>query len=426
MGSCESPLNTSGITPSAAPFGPEPAVLKMLFDVCAGPVSEAHGKGRQMHHSNSFGDTRFLDELMSSNQAPERPPMSPTEGAAIESRTDGKPGSADDIVLDEVVSEIAEQFRLRDILEEACVATGATGAAIALARGDQMVCRATAGGDAPDLGVCLDPDHGLSGSCIQTRQLQQCNDTESDPRVDPEACRQLGVRSVVVLPLLRANELLGVFEILSSRPNAFGQGELDSLQALSCRILPRKLQEVEGTAKVSTKGSPSLPKSEEFDAQNKIPTPISDSGISHRHKGSKSRDFWTTILGVLVICAAVTLGALVGWRLGWERAVLHFRDLPRANAPSRPGSSNDILLPTVELPRSSAPANESRHRSGEVTNQRIPGPPKSPAHLPPGGGLTIHQGDKVIFRTPPSARPRAEGPQPAQHSPDLEENPSQQ
>ena len=285
-----------------------------------------------MHDSSSLGETKFLDELMSSNQAPERRSVSPTEDAAIESGTDAKPGSADDTVLDEVVSEIAEQFRLRDILEEACVTTGATGAAIALARGDQMVCRATAGGDAPDLGVCLDPDNGLSGSCIQTRQLQQCIDTETDPRVDPEACRQLGVRSIVVLPLLRASEILGIFEILSSRPNAFGQAELESLRALSCRILPRKLQEVEGTAKASTKGSPSLPKSEEFDAQNKIHTPISDPGISQRHKGSRSRDLWTTVLGMLVICAAVTLGALVGWRLGWERAMLISRPPARTSS----------------------------------------------------------------------------------------------
>ena len=38
--------------------------------------------------------------------------------------------STSDIFLEEIESEIVEQFRLRKILEEACLVTGATGAAI--------------------------------------------------------------------------------------------------------------------------------------------------------------------------------------------------------------------------------------------------------------------------------------------------------
>ena len=72
-------------------------------------------------------------------------------------------------------------------LAEACLATGATGAAIALVRGEKIVCYATAGSNIPDIGVCLDPHNGLSGCCFQTRQLQHCCDTETDIRVDSEA-----------------------------------------------------------------------------------------------------------------------------------------------------------------------------------------------------------------------------------------------
>src|SRR5260221_7058896 len=48
-----------------------------------------------------------------------------------------------DLALDLVLNEIVEQARL---------ATTATGAAIALLRDDEMVCRATSGASAPDLG----------------------------------------------------------------------------------------------------------------------------------------------------------------------------------------------------------------------------------------------------------------------------------
>ena len=203
-----------------------------------------------MHELNSFRNATFLNRLRSATRLTQQKGASQLKFQAGECSPDPS-NSTSDIFLEEIESEMVEQFRLREILEEACLVTGATGAAIALARGKEMVCCANAGTDAPDLGVCLDLRHGLSGTCIQTRQLQQCTDTETDPRVDRQVCRQLGVRSLAVLPVLQGTELLGIFEILSSRPNAFGQGELDSLQALSCRILPRKLQEVEVTAKVT-------------------------------------------------------------------------------------------------------------------------------------------------------------------------------
>ena len=117
-----------------------------------------------------------------------------------------------DLALDLVLNEIVEHARL---------ATGATAAAIALARGDEIVCRATTGANAPDLGVQLNVHSGLSGACVQSKKWQRCDDTETDSRVDAEVCRDLGVRSILVFPVVREDELLGVFEIFSPRPNAF-------------------------------------------------------------------------------------------------------------------------------------------------------------------------------------------------------------
>src|ERR1017187_750299 len=95
-----------------------------------------------------------------------------------------------DLALDLVLNEVVEQARL---------ATGATGAAIALARAGEMVCRATTGADAPDLGVRFEMNSGLSGACLHSGAIQHCDDTETDPRVNAESCRQLGVRSILVL-----------------------------------------------------------------------------------------------------------------------------------------------------------------------------------------------------------------------------------
>ena len=132
-----------------------------------------------------------------------------------------------DLALDLVLNEVVEQARL---------ATGATGAAVALARDGEMVCRATTGADAPELGVRLETTSGLSGACLQSRTIQQCGDTETDPRVDVEACRRLGVRSILVFPLGEGTNPFGVFEIFSSRQNAFGDRDVNTLRVLARRV----------------------------------------------------------------------------------------------------------------------------------------------------------------------------------------------
>src|SRR5277367_1723155 len=173
--------------------------------------------------------------------------LSLTELATALSAHGGGALSAD-LALDLVLNEIVEHARL---------ATGATAAAIALARGDEIVCRATTGANAPDLGVKLDVDAGLSGACVQSKQWQRCDDTETDSRVDAEVCRDLGVRSILVFPVVREEKLLGVFEIFSPRPNAFSDREIQTLQALSRSII----NNVDRAADVLNPSAPMFPSS---------------------------------------------------------------------------------------------------------------------------------------------------------------------
>jgi GAF domain-containing protein len=119
------------------------------------------------------------------------------------------------------------------IAEKAQVLTGATGAAIALRKGDEIICRARTGRTAPDLGVRLQTDRGISAECVRTGEVLLCNDAESNPRVDPASCRRLGVRSILVAPLRHFRRTLGVFEVLSSTPYAFDNNDVATMQFLS-------------------------------------------------------------------------------------------------------------------------------------------------------------------------------------------------
>ena len=124
---------------------------------------------------------------------------------------------------------------LQLLAERAQYITGASGAAIALRRADHndMLCRASAGSNAPELGALLSTEYGLSGESVRTRQALRCDDAERDPRVNHEGCRRLGIASVVVMPIVSEQQVIGVFELFSGKPHAFEERDVAALQRLS-------------------------------------------------------------------------------------------------------------------------------------------------------------------------------------------------
>jgi putative methionine-R-sulfoxide reductase with GAF domain len=123
------------------------------------------------------------------------------------------------------------------ITERAQHLTGATGAAIALRAGDEIVCRARTGRTAPDLGMRLQADSGISAEAVRSGEIMLCHDAERNPRVDLASCRRLGVRSILVSPLRSYRKTLGIFEVLSSSPGAFDERDVATMQLLSSMMV---------------------------------------------------------------------------------------------------------------------------------------------------------------------------------------------
>ena len=115
--------------------------------------------------------------------------------------------------------------------------TGATGAAIALRAGNEIVCRARTGRTAPDLGARLQTDAGISAEAVRSGEIMLCHDAERNPQVDLASCRRLGVRSILVSPLRHFRRTLGVFEVLSSSPGAFDERDVATMQLLSSMMV---------------------------------------------------------------------------------------------------------------------------------------------------------------------------------------------
>jgi len=119
------------------------------------------------------------------------------------------------------------------IARRALTFSGASGAAIGLSNGSEMICRATAGQDAPPLGAVIHVGSGLSGECVRTGAILRCDDSESDPRVDRESCRALAIRSIVAVPIRLDGVVRGLLEVFSPRVQAFRDDNEAVLQRLA-------------------------------------------------------------------------------------------------------------------------------------------------------------------------------------------------
>jgi|SRR5579862_82694 len=288
-----------------------------------------------------------------------------------------------------VSAGVALDLVLNDIVKRACLATNASAGAIAIANDDEMVCRATTGEHAPDLGTRLDTSHGLSGACIREKVWQRCKDTETDSRVNAAVCRHLGVRSIVVVPILNAGELVGIIEMFSIRPDAFSDRETTALQSFSHEVA-ENLQRA-----AQTQGLPPLSQAEDTASVASLPelvtmTPVANqtdvSNISTQTpEVQNSRDFSTTTLLACVVILALVVGWMMG-RSGWRRSSDKTAPANKQLA-GRPGQTVGVSSGGSEQPASQAPSE---------TNQ-----PKLTGAGTADGGLVVTRDGKVIFRTPP-------------------------
>jgi hypothetical protein len=112
---------------------------------------------------------------------------------------------------------------LKPIVERALNCTGATGAAVAMLRDQEMVWVATSGSLVPPLGARLELGSSFSTKCVRLRRLLRCDDAEEDSRIDRENCRSLGIRSMVAVPIEENGVVVGLLEVFSGRANAFGE-----------------------------------------------------------------------------------------------------------------------------------------------------------------------------------------------------------
>jgi diguanylate cyclase len=119
------------------------------------------------------------------------------------------------------------------VVERTPALVKADGAAIEIVDGDEMVYRATSGIARAHLGLRIKRDASLSGQCVLTGQTLRCDDSERDARVDRDACRRVGLRSMIVMPLMHGDVTVGVLKAMSRQPGRFSDGDIIVLSLLT-------------------------------------------------------------------------------------------------------------------------------------------------------------------------------------------------
>lgn len=129
-----------------------------------------------------------------------------------------------DVDMDEVLASMAQHVR---------ALTRADAAAVALLEGDGVLCRARAGPMAPSIGTSVNLRSSFTGESFRTRQVLYCEDSEDDPRVNRSACRVAGIRSILVVPVERQSQSIGIVEVLSAWPARFGTSQIHVLKLMA-------------------------------------------------------------------------------------------------------------------------------------------------------------------------------------------------
>ena len=126
--------------------------------------------------------------------------------------------------------------------------TGAHGAAVEMVEGEETIVRAGSGVMAAQLGARTGRRGTLPGRCIELGTVLRCDDTDIDSRVDREACRKLGLRSLLVAPLKHHGHTIGVVKLTAPTIAAFGSGDAHILELMSEMISAAMAREARGSA----------------------------------------------------------------------------------------------------------------------------------------------------------------------------------
>lgn len=119
------------------------------------------------------------------------------------------------------------------IVDRAQTVANATGVAIALFKGHQLVYRAGSGSAADYVGRRVMATLSVPADTTGGREILRVEDAETDTRIQAEICRQFGAKSLLILLIYHEQSVAGVLEVFFSDAHAFQDCEVRAYRLMS-------------------------------------------------------------------------------------------------------------------------------------------------------------------------------------------------
>src|SRR5208337_4509550 len=174
---------------------------------------------------------------------------------------------------------------------------------------------------------------GLSGECVRNGLLVSCEDTENDPRIDPEVCRALGIGSLMATPIVSDFRVVGLLEIFSPHSRNFTKVHETVLDRL-VEMIPKSHREkrqpetiqseaTQPETAVTPEAAPQPPVSESISTETEKNPELSEQvsqPVAEPASGIRAHLLHWTLLGLAILAVAMALGYLVGsmMQTRWE------------------------------------------------------------------------------------------------------------
>jgi hypothetical protein len=139
--------------------------------------------------------------------------------------------ATDDLDLDGAVALIAD--RAREVAD-------ATGVAIGLLEGDELVYRAGSGSVTTYTGRHVKATLSVSAHNRARGEILRVENTETDARIEAAICRQFGAKALLIVPICYDRDVAGAVEILFGEAHAFKDHEVRTYQLMAGLIAEAK------------------------------------------------------------------------------------------------------------------------------------------------------------------------------------------
>jgi GAF domain-containing protein len=256
-------------------------------------------------------------------------------------------------IVPDSLAELETELHL--IVQRAQAYTGASGAALALRRKQGMVCCATSGTDTPGLGFCINVTSGITGESIRLGRTLVCRDTRHDARVDRLVCEDLGICSILAMPVLVAGQTVGVLELFSPQSNLFVEADDQALRMLLLPLL-NALQPKSAIAERADGPEPASPAIPEAQSRHDVVAESPHTSLPDPYqvavvrRATRPTPFYQRILfGVAVVAIAVGAGWLVNSQSATLLSLWKSTKPVAASPPAVPAINVTAPRPTLEL-----------------------------------------------------------------------------